>query len=440
MVTATDIAATIEEMEITVFSDDTAPGAAVLLATQGQILSKRGIGRANLEHQVPLEPDMPFRLASLTKPFTATAILMLVESGQLALTDPLDQLSPEFPMGSDDITLEHLLTHTSGIAEYTELSEWLAMQRQDVRVHQLIDLFKDVPRTFAPGERWSYCNSGYILLGAILEQITGISYADFLGEHIFTPLGMRSTFLETPNRPITPHLVNGYTRTPSGYLPAEYFSPTHFYAAGGLISTLEDIARWFAALSTGDLLCPETLRRMWTPYRLADGRSTRYGYGWFLSECQGQPVVEHHGSLPGCANYLLALPEDDILVIVLSNEDGGLNRVERLTLEIAAVTLGKPYPSPTSIPLSSAELNRFEGTYLSQDGMHLTVTRRAGQLILQTSSGDRFSLAPRSPREFFFPEIPESRLMFLDTGEVVTGLDWLPRRGMPLHALKTVSR
>jgi D-alanyl-D-alanine carboxypeptidase len=310
---------------------------------------------------------------------------------------------------------------------------------QDVSVNQLIDLFKDAPRTFAPGERWSYCNSGYILLGAILEQVTGISFADFLGKHMFKPLEMRSTFLETAQRSIIPRLVDGYTRTLSGYLPAEYFSPTHFYAAGGLISTLEDLARWFAALSTGDLLCPETLNRMWTPFRLADGRSTRYGYGWFLSECQGQPVVEHHGSLPGCANYLLALPEDDILVIVLSNEDVRLNLVERLTLEIAALTLGKPYHPAALIPLSSAELGRFAGTYLSPDGMQLILTTEAGQLILQTSSGDRFFLAPRSPQEFFFPEIPESCLIFLGTEDVVTGLDWLPRRGMSVHALKIVN-
>jgi CubicO group peptidase (beta-lactamase class C family) len=127
MVKPSDIAATIEQMEITAFPDDAAPGAAVLLAKQGQILYKRGIGRANLEHQVTLGPDMPFRLASLTKPLTATAILMLVESGQLALTDPLDQLLPDFPMGETTITLEHLLTHTSGIAEYTELPEWWAI-------------------------------------------------------------------------------------------------------------------------------------------------------------------------------------------------------------------------------------------------------------------------------------------------------------------------
>ncbi|MDD1678007.1 MAG: beta-lactamase family protein [Methanomicrobiales archaeon] len=439
MVTTGDITTTVERMVVNAFPDDTAPGAAVLLSKKGQILYRRGIGQANLEHLVPLKPDMPFQLASLTKPFTSTAILMLVESGQLALTDPLDHLLPEFPMGETTITLEHLLTHTSGIAEYTELPEWWAMHRQDVTIDQLIDLFKISPRTFAPGTRWSYCNSGYILLGVIIERITGTCYADFLAEHVFTPLNMSSTSYKSTHSLIIPHLVNGYSQTPQGYRPAEYFSSTHFYSAGGLISTLEDLTRWFTALSTGNLLSLETLRRMWTPYTLADGRSTRYGYGWWLSEYHGQSVVEHYGSLPGCANYMLARPEDDVLVIILSNNDGNLNRVEQLTIEMAALILGKPYQPPATFPLSSAELSRFAGTYLTEEGMQLTVIPEEGQLTLQTSAGDRFSLAPQSPWEFLFPEIPESRLVFLAKEEVVTGLDWLPRRGVPVQARKIVS-
>jgi D-alanyl-D-alanine carboxypeptidase len=280
MVKTDDIEPAVERMVVNAFPDTTAPGAAVLLSKQGQILYCRGIGRANLEHQVPLKPDMPFRLASLTKPLTSTAVLMLVESGQLALNDPLNHLLPEFPMGETTITLEHLLTHTSGIAEYTELPAWWAMHRQDISVDRLMDLFKTSPRAFAPGTRWLYCNSGYILLGAIIEKITGTSYAEFLTERMFVPLDMSSTSYEaTPSR-IIPHMVSGYSKTPQGYMHAEYFSFTHFYSAGGLTSTLEDLAHWFTALSAGNLLSPEILRRTWTPYKLADGRSTRYGYGW----------------------------------------------------------------------------------------------------------------------------------------------------------------
>jgi hypothetical protein len=146
--------------------------------------------------------------------------------------------------------------------------------------------------------------------------------------------------------------------------------------------------------------------------------------------------VEHYGSIPGCANYLLALPDDGILVIILSNDDGKLNLVEQLAIEIAALTLGKPYQPPATVPLSLPELSHFVGTYLTSDGMRLTLTNEAGQLTLQTSLGERFSLLSQSPWEFFFPEIPESRLIFLNREDRVVGLEWLPRRGMPVQAKK----
>ncbi|MDD1707863.1 MAG: beta-lactamase family protein, partial [Methanoregulaceae archaeon] len=253
----------IEQMVVTAYQEG-APGAAMILVKNGQILYRKGIGLANLEHQVPLTPDMPFRLASITKPVTSTAVLMLVEAGRLALTDSLTDLLPDYPMGETPITIEHLLTHTSGIAEYSELPVWWAVHRQDVSVDQLIDLFKDQPKAFAPGTRWSYCNSGYVLLGAIIEKISGKSYGDFLADHIFSPLGMIQTSYEVTPGSIIPHMASGYTKTPDGYRHSEYFSNTHLYAAGGLVSTLDDLGRWYTALCNGKLLNKESLRRMWT--------------------------------------------------------------------------------------------------------------------------------------------------------------------------------
>ena len=426
----------IEQMVINAYQEG-APGAAILLVKHGQILYRKGIGLANLEHQVPLTPDMPFRLASITKPITATAILMLVEARRLALTDLLTDLLPDYPMGETPITIEHLLTHTSGIAEYSELPAWWAVHRQDVNVDQLIDLFKDQLKAFAPGTRWSYCNSGYVLLGAIIEKISGKSYGDFLADHIFSPLEMMHTSYEATQGCIIPHMASGYTRTPTAYLHSEYFSNTHLYAAGGLVSTLDDLARWYTALCNGKLLNKESLRRMWTPSLLADGTSTRYGYGCWVSTCQGRPVVEHYGFIPGYANQLLVLPDDDILVILLSNEDGRLNQTEQLAVEMAALALGKPYQPPAPFPVSSTELSDVAGSYTTSEGMVLTVGEEAGQLILQGTPEERFALRPLSPLEFFFPEIPESRLVFSRVQDRVTGLLWSPRRGMPLHAVRT---
>ena len=430
-----NISKSIEQMVVKAYPD-AAPGVVILLVKKGQVLYRQGIGLANLEHQVPLKPDMPFQLASLTKPFTSTAILMLVEAGKLALTDRLNNLLPDYPMGEAIITPEHLLTHTSGLPDYTELPEWLTIHRQDVSVDQLIDVFKTRPKIFAPGTRWAYCNSGYVLLGAIIEKISGKSYGEFLAEHIFAPLKMARTSYEATGSRVIPQMVSGYSKAHDAYIQAEYLSYSQIYAAGGMVSTLDDLARWFAALRAGKLLTAETLRKMWTPYLLADGTSTRYGYGWWLSECKGRPVVEHYGLLPGYVNYLLALPDDDILVIVLSNDDGKLNQVEQLAVEMAALTLGNPYQPPAAVPLSSTELRAFEGNYTSSDGKLLTLVDESGQLILRNDLGQFFTLQPRSHLEFFFPENPESRLVFSRRQNIITWLEWLPRRGMPIQAQK----
>jgi hypothetical protein len=191
------------------------------------------------------------------------------------------------------------------------------------------------------------------------------------------------------------------------------------------------------SLSAGKLLTAETLRKMWTPYVLADGTSTRYGYGWWLSECQGRPVVEHYGLLPGYVNYLLALPDDDILVIVLSNDDEKLNQVEQLAVDMAALTLGNPYQTPAPVPPFTMELSDFEGNYTTSDGMSLTVVDKSGQLILRTALGQFFTLKRQSQLEFFLPENPESHIVFSRRQNIVTGLKWLPRRGMPIQAQKT---
>ena len=436
MVRTHDLVKRIEQMVVN-SCPDTAPGSAILLVKNGQVLYRRGIGLANLEHLVPLAPDMPFRLGSITKPITATAILMLVEAGELALTDPISLLLPDYPMGETPITPEHLLTHTSGIPNYTELSEWFAVHRQDFSVDQLIDVFRTHPKAFAPKTRWAYSNSGYILLGAIIEKISGKSYGEFLADRIFTPLKMSDTSYESTTSRVIPHMAGGYSPGPGAYLHAEYLSYTQVHAAGGLVSTLDDLARWFTALRDGNLLAEETLRKMWTPYLLSDGTSARYGYGWWLGEWQGHRVAEHYGSLPGYAAQLLSLPDDDILVIILSNDEGKLNLTEQLAVEMAAMTLGKPYQPPAAILLPTPELRQVAGTYTTGDGLQLTLADEAGQMVLQLSSGERFKLQPYSPREFFFPEIPASRLVFSRRQNLVTGLTWLPRRGIPVHAQKT---
>ena len=314
------------------------PGAAVLLAKDGETLYRRAMGLANLELAVSLSPEMVFQIASLTKPFTAQAILMLAEAGQLTVTDPVSKFLPDCTHLAS-ITLEHLLTHTSGLVNYVELPEWWVVHRQDLAVNELIALFKDRPLVSAPGVRWAYCNSGYALLGAVIEAISGQSYAEFVEQRLLAPLGMRQSAYENLSRVLAGR-VTGYQVSGEGYMNAEYLSPTHTYAAGALVSTVDDLARWSQALFSGQVLQPETLRRAFSPYRLADGSLATYGYGWFIAEHQGHALVEHLGSLPGFAHYMIGVPAERLFVVVLSNRASQNAVPDQLARQIIALALG----------------------------------------------------------------------------------------------------
>jgi D-alanyl-D-alanine carboxypeptidase len=297
--------------------DAHSPGAVILLARGERVLYRREVGMANLELGVPLAPEMVFRIASFTKPFTAQAVLLLAEDGKLHVQDEVDQYLPGIQAFSG-ITIEHLLTHTSGLMNYTDLPEWWAGHRQELSVMDLVGLFKNRPRVSVPGTCWAYNNSGYVLLGAILEVITGMPYGRFVQHRIFDPLEMAHSEYEDASR-IVPGRVSGYQLAGDAFQNAEPISVTQVYAAGGLLSTIDDLARWSRALFAGRILKPETMRRSFAPFLLQDGSPTRYGYGWFLGALGGIPLVEHLGSLPGYAHYMIGAPAQQLFTAVLSN-------------------------------------------------------------------------------------------------------------------------
>jgi len=177
----------------------------------GQVMLRKGYGMANLELGVPIQPDMVFELGSITKQFTATAVLMLQERGKLSIEDDVTKYLPDYPTQGQKITIDHLLTHVSGIPSYTGLPEWLPRVREDLTVQQLIDIFKDKPLEFNPGEKWSYNNSAYILLGAVIEKVSGKSYEDFIEQEIFAPLGMKRSYYGHQNE-VIPGRVSGYDK------------------------------------------------------------------------------------------------------------------------------------------------------------------------------------------------------------------------------------
>src|SRR5215218_277568 len=263
------------------------PGAAALVMRDGKVVLRKGYGMANLELGVPVSPDMVFELGSITKQFTAASILLLQERGQLRVEDEITRYLTDYPTHGQKITVENLLTHTSGIPSYTGLAEWLPRVREDMKLADLIALFKDKPLEFNPGERWAYDNSGYILLGAIVEKVSGKSYEQFVEEEIFQKLGMTHSRYGHVEE-LVPLRATGYARDDKGFRNANYLSMTQPYAAGSLMSTVDDLAIWDRALGSEALLKKASLDRMFTPFKLNSGLQTHHGYGIGVTDVEGK--------------------------------------------------------------------------------------------------------------------------------------------------------
>lgn len=376
------------------------PGAAVLVEKGGKVVLRKGYGLANVEHDIPVKPETVFALGSVTKQFTAAAILLLEERGKLSVEDELTKYLPDYPTHGKKVTLEHLLTHTSGIPSYTGMPEWLPRRREDLTVEQLLGLFKERPFEFEPGTKWAYDNSGYALLGAVIEKVSGTTYERFVEDEIFKPLGM-SRSLYNSWSDIVPNRAAGYDPAGDGWANTDYLSMTSPYAAGALLSTLDDLARWDEALAGETLLKRASIERMFTPYRLASGLSTRYGYGWAVQELGGRKVLEHNGGINGFTCDVLRIPQEGIFVAVLTNRRGGDRSPAEVAGRIAKLLLGLPLERQ-EIGLDSKALDDYVGVYRNDDITRI-VTRDGEKLYARREGGGpKAELAASGPDELFY--------------------------------------
>jgi D-alanyl-D-alanine carboxypeptidase len=258
----------------------------------------------------------------LTKQYTAAGIMLLAQEGKLALSDPITRHLPNSPSHWQAITIEHLLTHASGIRDYTKMPGFLENMAKEKSVDELIAVFRDEPLQFAPGSRFAYSNSGYVLLGAVISRASGLPYDEFMARSVFIPLGLNATAVKGHERGVwaaRSARVQGYRRGD----PAPPVSASQSYAAGSLVSDVDDLARWDAAISDGRLLKPENWRMVFSPHRLSDGEPTTYGYGWFLSSRAGHPTAEHFGATSGFSCAVLRMPQDGVYIAFLTNNDLG---------------------------------------------------------------------------------------------------------------------
>ena len=377
---------------------DTGPGAAAIVVRDGRVVYRGASGLGNVEKKTPLQADAVFRLGSVTKQFTSLAIMMLVEQGKIGLQDPIDKYLPGYPMQGRAVTVEHLLTHTSGIQSYTDIPGYMQKKVQaDLTVQQLVDGFKNEPMQFEPGTRYRYNNSGYVLLGAIIEKVSGQTYEAFVADRIFRPLGMTHSYYGT-DEPKIAKFVNGYS---DGGKPARVLSMTQPYAAGSLLSTVDDLTVWDAALYTEKLVKRTSLERIWTPYRLADGTTTGYGYGWQMATLRGRGTMEHGGGIFGFSTYVMRMPGDRVYVAVLCNSDSPAAPPSYVAKRLGAIALGEPFPNQVATTVDPQLLRGYTGVYAAEKAPRRTVTFENGKLFVQPAGGAPVEMKPRSTTEFF---------------------------------------
>ena len=405
-----------------------APGMAVLLARGDEVLYRGACGRASLELDVPLSPDHVFRIGSVTKQFAAAAVLKLAEDGRLSLDDPLTKFVPGYP-GGDAITVRMLLDHTSGVRSYTDLPEVMGegLIMRDLDTSQLVDSFKDETPDFAPGEGWRYNNSGYVLVGAVIEAASGMPWHAYLDATFFRPLGMDRTGYGNQAEAAIPGHVGGYTRNGERWARARYLSMTQPHAAGALVSTLDDLLRWNRALHEGKVLRDASYRAMVTPA----GKAAEHGYGFGIARgtLRGHPQLQHGGGIFGFSSYLGYLPDDALTVAVLYNADAlrpGMLDTGRMAQLLAAQAIGRPYPAKVPIEVDAETLHGYAGVYRI-DALTARVLRvDDGHLTSQRSGGLAYRLIPVAKDEFLFEE-GFSRMVFeRDDGGAVRAMRFFP--------------
>jgi CubicO group peptidase (beta-lactamase class C family) len=291
------------------------PGLSLVVISDGRIVFAKGYGLANVEHQVPVKPETVFQSGSVGKQFTATAVMMLVEDGKIGLDDKISKYLADAPESWKDITVRHLLTHTSGTTDYPRDFDY----RRDYTEDEFLKRAAAIPLAFRPGEKWNYSNLGYATLGFLISKVTGRFYGDFLQERIFKPLGMTTARIISESD-IVPNRAAGYRIVKGELKNQEWVSPTvNTTADGSLYLTALDMAKWDATLYTEKLLKRSSIEPMWTPANLNDGKMHPYGFGWSLGGVRGQRVIQHGGAWQGFKSYIARYVDDKLTVVAFAN-------------------------------------------------------------------------------------------------------------------------
>jgi CubicO group peptidase (beta-lactamase class C family) len=385
------------------------PGAAVAVRQHGELLLCRGYGLANLEWNIPVDADTVFRLGSITKQFTAAAIMKLGEEGALDLEDPIQRHLADYPVKSRPITIRSLLNHTSGVRGVTELPNWPSLMNSELPLAGMIDVFKDLPLDFEPQDEWRYSNSGYILLGAIIERISGKRLGGFLRDAFFTRLGMTSTcYLH--DRPVIHKRAAGYELHEGRFVNATPMSMNWPHGAGALGSSANDLLRWEEALHSGRVVSPASYEAMTTPTVPNNGVSVAYGFGLNVPEYRGRRFVSHTGGINGFMANLCYWPDEDLTIVVLSNAEP--SPVHQITYALARRVLGLPDAAHSAVKLSAPQLGACVGLYRHHYGEYRVKVEAEMLVTSERRLDGQCRFRPMAEGAFFMEQDPEVTMTF----------------------------
>jgi CubicO group peptidase (beta-lactamase class C family) len=379
---------------------------AVLVARGAEMLLDKGYGFADVELNVPTSPNTKFRLGSLTKQFTAASILLLQELGKLNVKDPVKKHMPDAPAAWDKITIFNLLTHTSGIPNFTSFPDYASLEPFATTPVQLVARFRDKPLEFQPGEKWSYSNSGYVLLGYLIEKISGKSYAEFVDENIFKPLGMANSGYDS-NSTVIQNRASGYVRGANGLVNAGYINMTVPFSAGGLYSTTEDLLRWEQGLFGGKLLSSASLKEMTIPFK------NDYAYGLLTRTVNKHQVIDHGGGIEGFNTLLAYYPVDNLTVIVLGNVNG--TAPEQIAEDLGTLAHGGTVilaSERKEISIDPKIFDAYIGQYQLAPNFILTITRYGDHFMTQATGQGQVEIFPESDHDFF-AKVVDAQITFV---------------------------
>jgi len=406
-------AARMDEVVQSYVRDKTFMGA-VLVARGTDVILSKGYGSANLEWDVPNTPATKFRLGSITKQFTAASILLLEERGKLKLDDPIKTHMPDAPAAWDKITIFNLLTHSAGIPNFTSLPDYTSLKLADTPVAKAIMTVRDKPLDFVPGEKMSYSNSGYLVLGYVIERVAGVSYEKFVTDNIFVPLGMKDSGYDS-NSAIIARRAAGYAPSPAGPVNAAFIHMSVPHAAGALYSTTGDLLRWEQGLFSGKLISAASLAKMTTPFK------NDYAFGVIVQTAGGRKVIQHGGGIEGFNTFLAYYPDGKVTVAVLANLNGQApTQIGTNLAELAHGGVVRLTSERKEITVPVATLSKYVGTYEVAAGVNMLIRLIGDHLTTQLTGQQQLAIFAESETKFFLKVVDAQVEFFTDASGTVT--------------------